>query len=49
MQKLLIAGIEEVEPAKKAKPSVIEVIVIDGPAFLIQSLSRYLVVYYREL
>ena len=49
MQKLLIAGIDEVEPARKAKPSVTEVIVMDGPAFLIQSLSRYFVVLCKEL
>ena len=31
MQKLLIALIEELDPAMKAKASVIEVMVIEGP------------------
>ena len=34
MQKLLTALIEELAPAKKAKASVIDVIVIEGPEFL---------------
>ena len=48
-QKLFIEGIEEVDPARKAKASVIEVIVIEGPAFLMHSLSRLLVGYLSEL
>ena len=31
-QKLLRAGTVDIEPRKKASPSVIEVIVMDGPA-----------------
>ena len=32
MQKLLSAGIVDIDPKKKASPSVTDVIVIDGPA-----------------
>lgn len=35
MQKDLIASIDEVDPMKKAMPSVTDVIVIEGPACII--------------
>ena len=49
MQKLAIAGIDEVAPARKAKASVTEVIVIEGPACLSASTNRVFVGYLNAL
>ena len=40
MQKLAMAGIDEVAPARKANASVTDVIVIEGPACLTASTKR---------
>ena len=40
-QKLLTPSIEELEPAKKAKASVSDVIVIEGPECLMASINRF--------
>ena len=40
IQKLLKAGILEIEPRKKARPSVTDVIVTDGPARVSPILKR---------
>ena len=49
MQKLLTPSIEELEPAKKAMASVSDVIVIEGPACLMASISRFYFDYFNEV
>ena len=40
---------DELEPAKKARQSVSEVIVIDGPACLIASEMRFSLLIFKEI
>jgi len=49
MQNDYMAGIEELDPARNAKASVSDVIVIEGPACLIHSISLSVIGFLREL